>query len=98
MGGKQVLFGVILIAIFSGCSVRRFLPEGERVYRGPTIELERKPGTKTTARQLKKQLKLAVRPQANKFFLGRPYKVWWWYVIGTPKNPKGVRAYFRNRL
>src|SRR5688572_16113116 len=98
MGGKEVIYGVLLIAIFSGCGVRRFLPEGERVYRGPTIEVLRQPKTKTSERLLRKQLKLAVRPKANKFFLGQPYKVWWWYVIGEPKRKKGVRAYFRNRL
>ncbi|MEJ7589853.1 MAG: hypothetical protein WKI04_20055, partial [Ferruginibacter sp.] len=28
----------------------------------------------------------------------RPYKVWWWYVIGEPKRPRGIRAFFRNKL
>ncbi len=96
--GRQCLYGVILIALCAGCSVRRFLPEGESMYRGPSIEVQRQPNTKTSKRQLQKQLTLAVRPKANKFFLGQPYKVWWWYVIGEPKRKKGVRAYFRNRL
>ena len=66
--GRQFLYGLILLAICSGCSVRRFLPEGERLYRGPTIEVLRQPKTKTSERLLRKQLKLAVRPKANKFF------------------------------
>ncbi|MDO9374315.1 MAG: BamA/TamA family outer membrane protein [Bacteroidota bacterium] len=96
--GRLLLYGVMLIAIFSSCSVRRFLPEGERLYRGPSIEVERMSNTKTSERQIRKQLNLAVRPKANKFFLGQPYKVWWWYVIGEPKREKGIKAFFRNKL
>ena len=95
---RQFIYGLMVMAILSGCGVRRYLPEGERLYRGPEIEVDRKPKTKTSERQLRKQLALAVRPKANKFFLGQPYKVWWWYVIGQPKREKGIRAYFRNRL
>ena len=95
---KYFLYGMMLLLITSSCSVRRFLPEGEQIYRGATINIDKQPGTKISDRSLRKQLKLAVRPRANKFFLGQPYKVWWWNVIGTPKRPKGIRMFFRNKL
>ena len=47
---------------------------------------------------MKDILKLAARPKPNKFLLGQPYKVWFWYVIGQPKREKGFRAFLRNKL
>lgn len=29
---------------------------------------------------------------------GKPYKVWWWYVIGQPKKEKGLVPWLRNTL
>ena len=80
------------------CSVKRYLPAGERIYRGADITVEKQGDVKATGHYLKKQLKLAAKPAANKFAFGQPYKVWWWYVLGEPRNPNGVRAYFRNKL
>jgi hypothetical protein len=31
-------------------------------------------------------------------FLGGPNRVWWWYVIGTPKKEKGFKAWLRKKL
>lgn len=100
MKGTHFILFVILFAA-SSCSVRRFLPDGEKLYKGSTVVAQKNPEVKATAKQLKKQLKLAVTPRRNKFFLGQPYKVWWWYVIREPdpqKNGKGLRAFFRKKL
>lgn len=95
---KPIIYCLIMLLAFSGCSVQRFLPAGERLYRGATIEIEREKGVKESSKSLKRQLKLAAKPRANKFAGEYPYKVWWWYVIGQPKRPKGIRAFFRNKL
>jgi outer membrane protein insertion porin family len=93
--------GIILLMIASGCSVSRFLPPEEKLYKGSLITIEKNTDVKQTTKQLKKQLKMAVTPRRNKFLLGQPYKVWWWYVIGEPKakkNGKGLRAFLRKKL
>jgi outer membrane protein assembly factor BamA len=99
---KGIIFiGLFLILAASSCSVRRFLPAGEKLYKGSTVIVQKNPEEKKTSNQLRKLLKLAVSPRRNKFLLGQPYKVWWWYVIGTPdpeKNEKGLRAFLRKKL
>ena len=88
----------ILLAIASSCSVQRFLPPGERLYKGTTIKIEKDTATKGTVKSLKKTIELAASPKPNKFLFGQPYKVWFWYVIGEPKREKGLKAFLRNRL
>lgn len=90
----SILFILLLAA--SSCSVRRFLPPGEKLYKGSTVKVEKNPEVKNTTKQLRNQLKLAVKPRRNKFILGQPYKVWWWYVIGEPdpdKKESGLRSF-----
>ncbi|MEP7165605.1 MAG: BamA/TamA family outer membrane protein [Ferruginibacter sp.] len=98
---KRLYFIVLILLAVSSCSVRRFLPAGEKLYKGSTIIIQKNPEVKNTNKQLRTQLKLAVKPRRNKFLLGQPYKVWWWYVIGEPdanKKEKGLRAFLRKKL
>ena len=90
--------GLIFLLAASSCSVRRFLPAGEKLYRGSEITVQKNPEEKKTNKQLKKYIKQAVSPRRNKFLLGQPYKVWWWYVIGEPKKEKGLRPFLRRKL
>ena len=97
MKGKYFIVLFLLVAA-SSCSVRRFLPPGEKLYRGATIVVQKNPEVKKTNKQLKKHLKQAVSPRRNKFLLGQPYKVWWWYVIGESKNERGLKPFLRKKL
>ena len=95
----KFFFGIcFLVAIVSSCSVKRFMPAGERLYKGSTVHVTKHPETKTKSKSLRKTIKLAAKPRANKFILGQPYKVWWWYVIGEPKRETGLKAWLRGRL
>jgi outer membrane protein assembly factor BamA len=89
---------VALLLLVTSCGVRRYLPEGEKLYRGATIHVKKNPETKEKTRQLRKLIKMAAKPVPNKFLLGKPYKVWWWYVIGEPKREKGFKAFLRKKL
>ena len=89
---------MVLLVAASSCSVRRFLPPGEKLYKGSTIVIKKNPEVKQTNKQLKKHLKQAVSPRRNKFLLGQPYKVWWWYVIGESKNERGLKLFLRKKL
>ncbi|MCW3090234.1 MAG: hypothetical protein JWP81_1303 [Ferruginibacter sp.] len=95
---RTALYCLLIVLVASSCGVQRFLPPGERLYRGATITVEKDSAVKVSSRQLRKQLELADKPGGNKFAVGQPYKVWWWFVIGEPKRPNGVRAFFRNKL
>lgn len=94
-------FAFLFLIAASSCSVRRFLPPGEKLYKGATVKVEKNPETKGTTRQLRNHVRQAVSPRRNKFLLGQPYKVWWWYVIGEPdpdKTEKGLRSFLRKKL
>ena len=95
---KAIIYCFIMVVTICSCGVKRYLPAGERLYRGATIKVEKEKDVKASSRSLRKQIKLAAKPRANKFILGQPYKVWWWFVIGEPKREKGIRAFFRNKL
>ena len=95
---RIALYCFILLFGISSCGVQKYLPKGEQLYRGATIQLIKEGKITASSHALKKQLRLAAKPNANKFALGKPYKVWWWYTIGQPKHPKGIRTFIRNKL
>ena len=97
MKGKYFI-GLLLLFTASSCGVRRFLPPGEKLYNGSDIIVQKNPDVKQTSKQLKKYMKQAVSPRRNKFLFGQPYKVWWWYVIGEPKNERGLKPFLRRKL
>lgn len=95
----KLLFIYCSIAVFiTGCSVRKYLAPGEKLYKGAEVYVNKEAGVKSSNHSLKKKLAAVVRPKPNKFFLGQPYKVWWWYVIGQPKKEKGLKAWLRKKL
>jgi len=88
---------LIVLCIVSSCSVKKYLPPGEKLYRGPIVMVKKEKGVKDSNGSLKKMLKSTVRPLPNKFILGQPYKVWWWYKIKTKKQT-GLKAWLRKKL
>ena len=92
------VYSIAILLLASGCNVGKYLPAGEKLYRGATVKVQKQKDVKASVKSLRKQLQLSVRPKPNKFILGRPYKVWWWYVIGEPKRPKGFKAFLRDKL
>ncbi|MFT3682106.1 MAG: BamA/TamA family outer membrane protein [Ferruginibacter sp.] len=95
---KRLISYCILLIIASGCGVGKYLPPGEKLYRGAEVKINRGDSVATSKGALKKQLSLVARPKTNKFLLGKPYKVWWWYVIGEPKKQKGFKYWLRSKL
>ncbi|RYF90204.1 MAG: hypothetical protein EOO03_04200 [Chitinophagaceae bacterium] len=94
----KVFCYILLLAILSSCSVQKFLPEGERLYKGAEIKVTKDSALKQKNKALKSLMKSAVSPKPNKFLFGQPWKVWWWYKIGEPKREKGFKAFLRNKL
>lgn len=91
------LFIVILIALTS-CSVRKMLPPGEKLYNGATVKVKKEENVKASSGSFKKQLSAIAFPKKNKQLFGMPYKVWWWYKIGEPKNPNSFKGWLRSKL
>ena len=92
------IINVLIVLFLSSCSVQKYMPAGERLYRGASIKIEKDSATTTSKKTLKRTLNLAVVPKENKYLLGQPYKVWWWYKIGQPKRESGLKAFLRKKL
>ena len=92
------VYSICFLLFASSCHVGKYLPAGEKLYRGATVIVQKHKDVKASVKSLRKQLQLSVRPKPNKFILGMPYKVWWWYAIGEPKRPKGFKAFLRDKL
>lgn len=60
---------VLLLGLFASCSVARYIPEGERLYRGGTVTIETDT-TITNEAQIKGELESVLRPEPNSKFLG----------------------------
>ncbi len=95
---KAILYISFILFIASSCSVKKYLPAGEKLYRGATVTVKKDKDVKASKSSLTKQLEATARPKPNKFLLGQPYKVWWWYVIGESKKSKGLKVWLRKML
>ena len=95
---NRVLLYLVFIALASGCSVGKFLPPDEKLYRGHVINIEKHADVKERDKKLKRDMAVAIRPNKNKFLLGQPWKVWWWYKLGAPTGDKGFKNFLRRRL
>ncbi len=91
-----LVIGIILSS--SSCSVRRLIPDGERIYKGASASVTKAKEVKESKKELRDIILQAAVPQKNKFLLGHPYKVWWWYKIGEPKREKGLKSFLRKKL
>ena len=86
---------LLLTAGFS-CSVKRYLPTGEKLYSGADIKISKAPQVKTKTIEIRNNLANYATPKRNKLLFGQPYKLWWWYKIGQPKKEKGFKNWLRN--
>ena len=95
---RYLIIAIVYLLFAASCSVQKYLPAGERLYKGATVKVEKNSATTTSIKSLRKTIALAASPKPNKFLLGQPYKVWFWYKIGKPKREKGLKAFLRSRL
>lgn len=98
MTKQYIVYSFIILLFASGCGVAKYLPSGEKLYKKVTVIVTKEKGVTTKTNVLRKDLKAATRPVANKFLFGKPYKVWWYYKIGPSKNPKGFKEWLRDQL
>ena len=87
-----------IIILYCSCSVKRYLPAGEKLYNGAKVKVELATEIKARESSFGKKLAGITTPDRNRMFLGSPNRVWWWYVIGKPKKEKGFKAWLRKKL
>lgn len=94
------LYIITLIASLgiSSCAIRKHIPQGDHLYNGATVTVNKTADNPVKTRPVKKSLAGITFPRKNKMILGYPYKLGFWYGIGKGKKEKGFRNWLRNRL
>ncbi|WP_445422191.1 translocation and assembly module lipoprotein TamL [Arcicella aurantiaca] len=96
---KHSLLLILLVVLLSSCSVTKKLPAGESLYTGASVKMVADSAiNKSEIKNIQTQLTEFVKPKPNANLFGFPYKVWFYYLFGEPKNDKGFKSFFRKRF
>lgn len=88
-GHFRALFIFAVAATCGACSVNKYIPEGESLYKKVTIDIipnARVPGQKRVRTELENRL----APKPDKSFLGTRPGVWLYYSTGADHKTKGI--------
>lgn len=91
---------VTLLSLFFvlGCSNTKYLPEGDLLYTGGSVEVKDSILKKKERKELETELEGLLRPKPNKSILGLRPKLWIYNIAGEPKKQKGFRYWLRNKV
>jgi len=88
----------VICILLGSCSVRKYVPAGQSLYVGNTVKVTPDSLTKPKVGELETSLEGIIKPPPNKTLFGFPWKVWFYYWIGEPKDEGGLRSWFRKKL
>ncbi len=94
----RILIFLLTVGVLSSCSVTKYVPEGQGLYVGSSIKVVPDSISKPGVSGLAVSLEEIVKPTPNQTIFGFPWKVWWFYFIGKPKDEGGLRSWFRAKL
>lgn len=79
-----ILSSIFALLLFASCSVSKHLPEGQKLYTGARLLME-KPDT-LVATDLQENLEAAIIPEPNARLFRFPWKVWFYLKFKTDKQ------------
>ncbi|WP_209330732.1 BamA/TamA family outer membrane protein [Lunatimonas salinarum] len=96
--GCQIVLHGVLIAVFatSACSVKKFIPQEEQLYKGAKISEELETSVRDWKR-VKEELEGLLRPKPNSKFLGM-YIGLWAYYKGNKERPGFINRFLKDKL
>lgn len=91
-------FYIVLIFAFllHSCGVKKFIPEGEKLYTGASLQLE-SDLDKRTLLALENDLEKLLRPSPNSNFLGMRFGLWAYYK-GNKEKPGFINRFLNKRF
>ncbi len=93
---KIVLILSVIFIVMQSCAVKKYIPEGERLYTGADIEIK-SDSIIEKEKQLKQVLKEALRPKPNKSFLGMRLGLHFYYKMQQEK-PGFINKFLYKKL
>lgn len=99
MKNRYIKYFITLSLFFVfGCSNTKYLPEGDLLYTGGSVEVKDSIIKKKDRKALEKELEGLLRPKPNAQFLGLRPKLWFYNIAGKPKKNKGFRYWLRTKV
>ena len=89
------IFGLVSLA---ACSNIKYLPKGESLYIGGEVKIQGDSIKSSEEKALRAELAGLLRPKPNTTFLGLRPKLFAYNIAGTPKKPKGLRNWLKNKV
>ena len=93
---KISLLNILFLMALQSCSVKKHIPEDERLYTGATIEIKSDTIIENQ-NQLESVLKEAVRPEPNSSFLGQRIGLYFYYKM-QKENPGFINRFLYKRI
>lgn len=96
---NTIKYSIILFCFGMGlysCSVKKFIPEGQRLYTGATIEIEADSSI-TEVDELKERLQTVLRPEPNSKFLGMQPGLYFYYKAQR-KKPGFINRFLNKKI
>lgn len=88
-----------LLLLTTACNYTRHLGKGQYLYEKPKVDVKSTGNvTKAQRKVLSDDLPTLLRPAPNASILGWKYKLWIYYLAGTPKKNKGIRHWLKFKV
>lgn len=98
MKSKNILFIVYFIFLLSSCSGLKAVPDGDLLYTGAKVTIEKEAVSKSERKAIKNQINELVLPKPNPSFLGMRPSLFFYNLAGEVKKDKGFRYWLKYKL
>lgn len=98
MNRNNTIALLFLVVLLLGCSGTRKIPEGDLLYIGHTLEVEKGEEPKKIRKAIKSELDALIRPFPNKSFLGMRPSVFFYNIYDTVNKDKGFKHWVKYKL
>lgn len=89
---------LLLLLSLASCTATRFLKGNETFYTGADIRFDTKGQRIPRKGAIEEELQTYITPKPNATILGMRPSVWFYYIAGEPKKPKGLRHFIKTKL
>ncbi|WP_299102055.1 BamA/TamA family outer membrane protein [uncultured Winogradskyella sp.] len=93
---KHIILTILVITTLFSCSIKKYIPEGERLYSGANVEIK-SDSSVVISKNLKPELATVVRPQPNSKFLGMYLGLYYHYKAQN-KNPGFINRWLNKKI
>lgn len=95
---KHYIILLISASLFLACSGTSKIPEGDLLYIGHTLKIEKGEEAKKTRKAIQSELNELIRPKPNKAIFGIRPGIFFYNLVGEVKKDKGFKYWIKYKL